>query len=80
MKEGIDKTGAKMLAAGAGTRTGSGRVVGLKEGTASFLANNLNTVVAESNSTISHQLSLKFSGKCDADQVTYLNLSALRML
>ena len=30
LKEGIDETGAKMLAAGAATRTGSGRVVGLK--------------------------------------------------
>ena len=76
----IDETGAKMLAAGAGTRTGSGRVVGLKEGTAPFLANNLNMIIARSNSIISHQLSLKLSGKCDADQITCSDLSALRVL
>ena len=79
-KEGINKTGAKMLAAGAGTRTGSGRVVELKEGTVPFLANNLNMVVAESNSIISHQLSLKQSEKCDAEPITCSDLSALRVL
>ena len=79
-EEGIDETGAKMLAAGAGTRSGSSRVVGVSEGTASFLANNLHRIVAESNSIISHQLSLKLSGKCDADPITCSDLSALQVL
>ena len=46
-KEGIDKTGAKMLAT---------------EGTASFLANNRSMIVAESNIIVLRQLSLKVSG------------------
>ena len=79
-EEGIDETGAKMLAAGAGTRTGSGRVVGLKEGTVSFLAKNLCMIVSESNSIVSRQLSLKLSGKCDTNQITWSDLSALQVL
>ena len=79
-REGVDETGAKMLAAGAGTRTGSGSVVGLKEGTASFLAKNLSMIVAESNSIVSHLLSLKLSSKYDTHQVTLPDLSALQVL
>ena len=83
-KEGIhvDETGAKMLAAGAATRNGTGgSVVGLKEGTTSFLAKCLNVLLAESKSIVCPQkMSLKLSGECESHPITWPDLSALRIL
>ena len=81
-KEGIDETGAKMLAAGAATRNQTGgSVVGLKEGTSSFLAKCLSILLAESKSIVCQQkMSLKLSGQCESHLIAWPDLSALRVL
>ena len=81
-KEGIDETGAKLLAAGAATRNGTGgSVVGLKEGATSFLAECLNVLLAESKRIVCQQkMSLKLSGECESHLITWPDLSALQVL
>ena len=74
----IDETGAKMLATGAARNGTGGSIVGLKEGTTSYL---INVLLAESKSIVCQQkISLKLSGQCESHLITWPDLSALRVL